>query len=440
MHRLPRLALAAAAVALVMTGGGAGSPAPATAATVTVDEVTYAFGNERTEVVVSWRGAEPTLFWGADDNYGNQVTATRSMISPVDTSGPFYEARISGLTAGTTYHYRIGASGADRVLHTAPANTDDFTAVVIADTEATICRTYQAEMFGLVAAVDADMVLHHGDHAIANDCGVPAVHQYFLDLETTLANGASFQPMWGNHEYGPPTADAPPGTPRDTLANYKGRVAMPNAQTVPNDKTTQTSHPGCGQEIGSPTNTCLGEDWGWFRAGRVLFIGYPEPEPGAIADWQKKADVVMADAQANTTIDFIVTYGHRPVVSSTSYTPPTGWATAFDALAAKYSPTARAGGKYVLNFAGHRHNLEVFGSRKGVTHVVNGGGGQGLIKFGSTVAGSTWRMKHLGFSTLRYSASARTLVFSVICGPAHPSQSGTRTPGSTLYSRTYTAA
>ena len=103
MHRLPRLALAAAAVALVMTGGGAGSPAPATAATVTVDEVTYAFGNERTEVVVSWRGAEPTLFWGADDNYGNQVTATRSMISPVDTSGAgdafnagYLEARLAG--------------------------------------------------------------------------------------------------------------------------------------------------------------------------------------------------------------------------------------------------------------------------------------------------------------------------------------------------------
>jgi hypothetical protein len=440
MHRLPRLALAATLVALVMTGSGTGSPAPAAAAGATVDEVTYAFGNERTEVVVSWRGAEPTLFWGADSSDDNQVTATRSAITPVDIAGPFYEARISGLTPGTTYHYKIGATGTERVFHTAPANADDFTAVVIADTEATICRTYQAQLFGLVAALDADMVLHHGDHAIANDCGVPAVHQYFLDLETTLANGASFQPTWGNHEYGPPTADAPPGTPRDTLANYKGRVAMPNAQTVPNDKTTQLSHPGCGQETGSRVNTCLGEDWGWFRAGRVLFIGYPEPEPGAIADWQKKADVLMADAQANTTVDFVVTYGHRPVVSSTSYTPPTGWATAFDALAAKYSPTARAGGKYVLNFAGHRHNLEVFGSRKGVTHVVNGGGGQGLIKFGSTVAGSTWRMKHLGFSTLRYSATARTLAFSVICGPAHPSQSGTCTPGSTLYSRTYTAA
>jgi len=439
MDRLPRLALAAALTALVLTGGETGSSPGASAATTTVDEVTYAFGSDRTEVVVSWRGAATTLFWGPDDSYGSQVTATPSAITPVDIVGPFSEARLSGLSAGTTYHFKIGPDGVDRVLHTAPSNAQDFTAVVIADTEATICRTYQSQMFGLVAAIDADFLVHHGDLAIANECGEPAVHQFFLDMEATLANGAAFQPMWGNHEYGNPTADAPRGTPRDTLANYKGRVAMPNAQTVPNDKATQISHPGCGQETNSRTNTCMGEDWGWFRAGRVLFIGYPEPEPGAIADWQKKADVLMADAQQNDTVDFVVTYGHRPVASSTSYTPPTGWVTAFDALAAKYSPTARTDGKYVVSFAGHRHTLEVFANRKGVTQVVNGGGGQGLIKFGATVSGSTWRQKHLGFSTLRYSASQRTLTLNVICGPAHPAQVGTCTPGSALYTRTFSA-
>ena len=51
--------------------------------------------------------------------------------------------------------------------------------------------------------------------------------------------------------------------------------------------------------------------------------------------------------------------------------------------------------------------------------VVNGAGSQGLIKFGSTVSGSTFRMKHLGFSTLKLRRGRPcALTFRVICGPA----------------------
>ena len=84
MDRLPRLALAAALAALVLTGEETGSSRGASAATTTVDEVTYAFGNDRTEVVVSWHGGATTLFWGPDDSYGSQVAATPSAITPVD--------------------------------------------------------------------------------------------------------------------------------------------------------------------------------------------------------------------------------------------------------------------------------------------------------------------------------------------------------------------
>lgn len=408
-----------------------------TAATAPVDEVTYAYGDDRTEVVVSWRGAETTLSYGTGATYEWQVVATPSAITPVDISGPFQQAHLTGLTPGTTYHYRIGDDGPDRVLRTAPADTQSFSAVVLGDTTASTCHPHQPHVFALVAALAPDFLLHHGDLSSANECGAPAVHRFFLDVESSLAGGGAFLPVWGNHEYGPATAQAPLGTPRDTLANYKGRVAVTHPQTVPSDTATRTGNPGCGAEIGSRVNTCRGEDWGWFRAGRVLFIGVPEPWSGAIADWRVKAGALMAQAQADPTVDFVVTYGHRPVASSTSYTPPAGWAAAFDALAAAYSPRTDPHGKYVLNFAGHRHTLEVFGNRNGVMHVVNGGGGQGLIKFGATASGSTWRMKHLGFSTLSYDADLRELTVRVVCGPPVSYQVGTCTAGATLYSRTF---
>ena len=49
---------------------------------------------------------------------------------------------------------------------------------------------------------------------------------------------------------------------------------MPNAATSP----------------GSPAISCCGKDWGWFDAGAVRFISYPEPWTRRLwSDWQSKA-------------------------------------------------------------------------------------------------------------------------------------------------------
>jgi hypothetical protein len=401
-----------------------------------VDEVKYAYGDTADTVVFSWRGSERTIWYGVDSSYGSQAVAVDSAITPVDIVGPFREVALSGLQPGTTYHYRIGESGQDSTFSTAPAATDSFRAISIGDTIASTCRVYQRQMNQLVLDQNADFMIHGGDIAIANECGEPAVHQYYLDIEPFTRRSA-FMPVWGNHEYGQPTANAPAGTPRDTLANYKGRSYIPNAQTVPSDTSTQTSHPGCGQEIGSPVNTCRGEDWGFFRAGGVLFISYPEPWSNAITDWQAKATAIMEQAHDDPSIDFIVTYGHRPVLSSTSWTPPAGYDAAFRALGDRFSPTSRPDGKYVLNIAQHRHNLEVFDNYRGVTHVVNGGGGQGLLGFSTILTGSTFRLHHLGFSTLDYNADENQLTFRMICGPSISYERSTCTAGSTIFTKTF---
>lgn len=401
----------------------------------TIDEVKYAFGNTADSVVFSWRGGETQLYFGTDNTYGGSVTATPSVITPVDITGPFMEATLTGLTPGTTYHYKIGDNGTDYTFRTAPSPADSFKAVSVGDTIASSCRTYQSAMNQLVRDQQPYFMIHGGDLAIANECGVPAVHQFYLDIEP-LTRQAAFMPVWGNHEFGKPTSNAPAGTPQDTLANYKGRSFIPNAQFVPGDTPTATTDPGCGSGY-STVNTCYGKDWGWFVAGKVLFISYPEAWAGAITDWEAKVTPLMQQAQDNPDIDFIVTYGHKPVVSSTGWVAPTGYTSVFTNLGDTFSPSAQPGGKYVLNIAQHRHNLEAISSYHGVTHLVNGGGGQGLINFQTPVANSVFRMKHLGFTTLDYNADSHRLTLTMICGPDLSSQSTSCVAGSALYSQTF---
>jgi hypothetical protein len=402
-----------------------------------VDEVKYSFGNSPEEVVFSWRGAENTIYYGLTTSLGSQAVASLSAITPVDIAGPFMEARLQGLTPGATYFYKIGSSGEQYTFTSSPANRQSFKAISIGDTIVESCRSYQAQMNQLVLAKNANFMLHGGDISIANECGNHAVHEFYSNIEP-FTRSKAFMPVWGNHEYGSPTANSPAGTVRDSLDNYKGRSAIPNPQTVPNDTATQTSHPGCGQASGSTVNTCRGEDWGWFRSGSVLFISFPEPWPGAITDWQTKVTPLMQSAQTDPTVDYIVTYGHRPIYSSTSWTPGTSYESVFTTLSNTFGPNA--GGKYVLNITQHRHNMEVFESMSGgVMHVVNGGGGQGLLGFQSILPGSTFRAKRLGFSTLEYDGVSRQLVFKMICGPSTSGETLSCTPGSEIYSKTFSA-
>ena len=57
--------------------------------------------------------------------------------------------------------------------------------------------------------------------------------------------------------------------------------------------------------------SCCGEDWYWFDYGNVRFIGYPEEWTGAWSDWGNRIDPIMAEAQGDPAIRFIVTFGHK---------------------------------------------------------------------------------------------------------------------------------
>ena len=402
-----------------------------------VDEIHYSYGGSPMSVVVNWRGAASMISFGMTTGYGFTAVAARSAITPVDSPGPFWEVALTGLAPDTAYHYRIGA-GADHVLRTAPLGS--FRWVDVGDSASTRCKPWTAQVHTLIAELAPRFVTHGGDISEANLCVASAVHTYYDDQQV-WSTTAAFQPVWGNHEYGYPDPDqgSPVGTPRDSLANYKGRGFMTHGMAVSRDVRTQVTPPGC-PGVGG-TNGCRGEDWGWFRAGGVMFISYPEIWPGALANWEPAADKLMAWAQANPTIDFIITYGHRPAYSSLDRN---GWdptvRTALRKLAKKYSPRRHhRADKYVLNLAHHVHGLEVFAPINGLTHITNAGGGQGTVRLPHAARHSRLRFAHLGVMAGDYDAAARRLSLRWVCGP--PLRTGqTCGFGDTVWSATFRAS
>ncbi|MGN6300932.1 MAG: PKD domain-containing protein [Angustibacter sp.] len=423
-------AAAAGSILLAALAPPAGAPVALTAAqTVSADEIHYSFGDTG-QVVLSWRGVADVVHLTAPDGTQWDVTGHRSAITPVDDPGPFNEALVTGLQPGAPYRYRIG-DAAEYVLHAAPASGLHW--VDVGDVGATTCWPWVATTHRLIAALKPDVVNHGGDISYANYCGTAAVHQAYLD-EEVWSTSAAAQFTWGNHEFGQPSATAPPGTPRDSLANYKGRSALTNAQTLASDTASRTTPPGCLPAAGTTGNGCRGEDWGWYDAGRVRFISYPDTAmAGAFPAWTAQAAAVMQQAQDDPSIDLVVTYGHRPAYSSTSAQVSAPVKTALDSLGDRFG-AAVPGGKYRLNVAHHAHNEEVFAAQHGVVHVTSGGGGQGVAGFTTVAPGSLFRTVHPGFLSAVYDATTGQLRGDVVCGPAFaPNPKQPCVEGSVLY-------
>jgi hypothetical protein len=409
----------------------------------TVTEIHYSFGNTPDSVVFDWVGQEQEIDYGPTTAYGQTAFASPSPVTPVDSPGPFRQVKLTGLQPSATYHYRIGPTGSDHTFQTIPDG--DFTWADIGDTAATSCDPWIAQNQALIASQNPTFVTHGGDLSYANECGVAAVHQVYVDQQVWSVS-AAFEPVWGNHEYGYPasneaTGQSPPaGTPRDTLENYKGRSFITNGQAVPSDTASQIQNPGCGWATSASTNTCQGNDWGWFQTGHVLFISYPEPWPNAYPAWQTNVDGLMATAQADPNIDFIITYGHRPTYSSITTSVDLNLQTAVNALAAKYSPSAsNPGGKYVLNVDHHMHWEEAFAPIDGLVNITNGGGGAGQVSPTTFDSNSVFHISHPGVLSAKYSAALHSLTVNLLCGATFsPNLKANCTYGSTLYTATFT--
>lgn len=360
----------------------------------TADEVHYTFTGP-TSVAFDWRGTAKTILYGRTAKYGKAAHASAASPAPFSSSGPFWEVRLRRLKRGTTYHYSIGGSP-DHTFATAPAKAFRF------DVEADIgdsgngaqVRSTQEQ----IAADKPAFVIIAGDLTYGNNNGQAAVDRHFDDV-MAWSRRAAYMPAWGNHEW---------DSSGDDLRNYKGRFAIPNGQASP----------------GAPAQGCCGEDWGWFDAGGVRFISYPEPYARATwVDWQSKAERLMASAQANSRIHFIVTFGHRPAYSSGYHSGESALASILDAFGDRYS-------KYVLNLNGHSHNFERFVPIHGVVHITAAGGGSRLEPWRSKDARTAYRALHL--EHVRVNVTSTRIRIQAVCGPASSADGSTCRAGDVI--------
>ena len=345
------------------------------------EEVHYTYGSA-TSVTFDWAGSGRTLRYGRTARYGRVAIAHAPSPLPFSSRGPFREVRLTRLQSGTTYHYSI-AGGADQTFSTAPTARYRFD--VEADVGDSRSSRRVAETQTQIARDRPAFVIVAGDLTYGNDNGQPAVDRHFDDV-MVWSRRAAYMPAWGNHEWDEST---------DDLRNYKGRFAIPHAHGSP----------------GAPRAGCCGEDWGWFDAGPVRFISYPEPYGDATwAAWRTQAGRVMAAAQASRRIRFIVTFGHRPAYSTGYHRGESQLASILDGFGDRYS-------KYVLNLNGHSHDYERFRPIHHVVHVTAGGGGSGLEPpWRTRDARTAYRAMHL--THLRVTVTSQQLRIEAVCGPA----------------------
>jgi hypothetical protein len=345
----------------------------------TATEVHYTLTGP-TSVTFDWRGSAAAIRFGAKAKLSRVVGAHITQPQPFSSQGPFREAGLTGLKPGRAYRYSIGA-GPVSTFRTAPARSFRF------DVEADVgdSRNFPqvTRTQAQIAADKPAFVLVPGDLTYGNEEGQDAVDRHFDDV-MVWSRKAAYMPAWGNHDW-----DSP-----DDLRNYKGRFAIPHPRASP----------------GAPSAGCCGEDWGWFDAGPVRFISYPEPYASATwPEWRAAAGKLMVAAQRSRRIRFIVTFGHRPAYSTGFHDGDENLAAILDGFGDRYA-------KYVLNINGHSHNYERFSPIHHVVHVTASGGGAALEPLSGRDQRTTFRALRL--IHLRVDVTHTRMRLQAVCGPA----------------------
>ena len=256
-------------------------PARGALAATKIDEVHYTITGQ-TSLTFDWRGpaSENVIRYGTSSGaYTTSVTGVAPSLVPTSNSGPFWEAKITGLVPSTTYYYKIGSGTEHSFLAPLPRGGSGF--VIAAEGDVGDAGTYPnvSVIQDQIASIAPAFVLAVGDLTYGDAGGMAAIDHHFDDVMRWSLSSA-YMPAWGNHEWDKCSATAT-SCSNDNLANYKGHFDLPNPQTSP----------------GAPALGGTGEDWSWFDYGNVRFIAYPEPWSGAWEDWNFKVNLIMAAAR-----------------------------------------------------------------------------------------------------------------------------------------------
>ncbi len=343
-----------------------------------------------TAVTFDWVGSDSSFSYGTDSILlSNQVYAVSAAYLPVDSPwisdpGPYWEAKLTGLQENTAYYYRIGDNGQLHAFKTPPPRgTADFRVCSTSDMQETTpeCK----EMFQQIAGMKPAIVITTGDLTGGDSGGQQQVGERFHDAMAWSLR-AAWMPSWGNHDWENPGGD--------DLRTYKGRFDIPNPQACPS----------------SPAVGCCGEDWGWFDYGNTRFISLPERYNSSSTwqDWSREVRPVFDEAQNDSLIKFIVTYGHQSAYTS-AYRRYGGSGTLKNILNGLHASFP----KYMLDLSGHNHQYERYSLSSGMTYIINSTAGSYYRGWDSPVKPDicSFRAIHYGIVVLDFSDDAIQVQF-----------------------------
>lgn len=381
----------------------AGFSAPPPAVVEEQHEVHFTYTGP-TSVTFDWRGSGTTLRYWTRGQPPRTVTSHPPTPLPISGPGPFQEAVADGLTPGAEYLYEIGNAirPVPISFRAPPAGPASFVFAAVGDMGDSGGQPDATGVNADLRIADPSFVLMLGDLSYGDMKTQAAVDRHFDDV-MAWSRRAAYMPAWGNHEWADPQ--------RDDLRNYKGRFALPHAAASP----------------GAPAAGCCGEDWYWFDFGGIRFVIYPEPYSAATwPDWAAKVRPLFEQAEADHSINFVVTAGHRPAYSSAHHGSEPQLRGILDDLGRHFP-------KYVLNLNGHSHVYERTKPQAHVVHITAGTGGGALEHAPNsaclwdtctTPAFTAYRAIHHGF--LKLSAAPDQLRVEAICGPASPGNDDVR--------------
>jgi calcineurin-like phosphoesterase family protein/purple acid phosphatase-like protein len=380
----------------------------------------------QTAVTFDWRGSssENTVRYGlTSGTYTSTVTAGTPSPVPTSSSGPFWEAKITGLLENTLYYYKIGSAAEHTFRTPPPRGSSDYWFGEEADIGSTLGWTNVGTTQGMILVDNPNItgddrprfIIAPGDLTYGDQETLADVDQHFNDV-MPWSQDIAYMPAWGNHEW----ATASDGM-ADNLNNYEGRFDFPNSQTSP----------GATDAVGNGP----GEDWYWFDYGNVRFISFPEPMTGAWEDWVNSVQPAMQAAQNDPAIQFIIAYGHRPAWSSgADHGGDSQLAGYFATLHGKFS-------KFNLVIQGHSHHYErsIPSQTNGILFIIGPGGGSSLAGLASgQPSWSAYRLDHL--EHIRLHVTQNRIDGYTVCGPNGSGNTGSCTQGTVVDTWTVNAA
>jgi len=287
-------------------------------------------------IVVVWETTSSTdgrVEYGLDSNYGQTVTDP--------DSGTHHELSLTGLSASTTYHYKVVSNGVespDCTFATAPAGREPFRFVVFGDNrDEDGDHSNHEALIPAIIVENPEFIINTGDMV---DVGIfNSMWDKFFEIEFELLRNVPLWPTFGNHE-------------QYDFANtqYRGLFSLPLHTDNQERRYYDFRYSNCHFIIFNTHDIIYGT---WLSSDQQTYI-----------------ESKLASVAADPAVEHIFLVGHHGPYSSSNHGG---------------SSTIRnfVEGLTQLNridyfFSGHDHTYERWEADTGLKGFVTGGGGAGL--------------------------------------------------------------